>query len=81
MAATDRPGLEAGARRVAITLGRALSLALLVRHAAWAMDRERSRAALAAAIQFERNGVDCIRDHDPDTVEALAETTRQKPAT
>ncbi|WP_437314060.1 acyl-CoA dehydrogenase family protein [Sorangium sp. So ce385] len=81
MAATDRPGLEAGARRVAITLGRALSLALLVRHAAWAMDRERSRAALAAAIQFERNGVDCIRDHDPDTVEALAETARQKPAT
>ncbi|WP_437605943.1 acyl-CoA dehydrogenase family protein [Sorangium sp. So ce834] len=81
MAATDRPGLEAGARRVAITLGRALSLALLVRHAAWAMDRERSRAALAAAIQFERNGVDCIRDHDPDTVETLAETTRQKPAT
>ncbi|AUX35097.1 MULTISPECIES: acyl-CoA dehydrogenase family protein [Sorangium] len=81
MAATDRPGLEAGARRVAITLGRALSLALLVRHAAWAMDRERSRAALAAAIQFERNGVDCIRDHDPDTVQTLAETARQKPAT
>ena len=43
MAAKDRPGLEAGARRVAITLGRALQLALLVRHAAWAMDRERSR--------------------------------------
>ncbi|WP_437596499.1 acyl-CoA dehydrogenase family protein [Sorangium sp. So ce590] len=80
MAAKDRPGLEAGARRVAITLGRALQLALLVRHAAWAMDRERSRTALAAAVQFERNGVDCIRDHDPDTIGALAET-RQKPAT
>ncbi|WP_437964789.1 acyl-CoA dehydrogenase family protein [Sorangium sp. So ce260] len=80
MAATDRPGLEAGARRVAITLGRALQLALLVRHAAWAMDRERSRTALAAAVQFERNGVDCIRDHDPDTIQALAET-RPKPAT
>ncbi|WP_437807884.1 acyl-CoA dehydrogenase family protein [Sorangium sp. So ce1078] len=80
MAATDRPGLEAGARRVAITLGRALQLALLVRHAAWAIDRERSRTALAAAVQFERNGVDCIRDHDPDTIQALAET-RPKPAT
>jgi alkylation response protein AidB-like acyl-CoA dehydrogenase len=73
MAGTDRPGLEAGARRVAITLGRALELALLVRHAAWAMDRERSRTALAAAVQFTRNGVDCIRDHDRDTIEALAE--------
>ncbi|WP_437903144.1 acyl-CoA dehydrogenase family protein [Sorangium sp. So ce327] len=80
MASADRPGLEAGARRVAITLGRALQLALLVRHAAWAMDRERSRTALAAAIQFERNGVDCIRDHDRDTIEALAET-RQRPDT
>ncbi|WP_441292306.1 acyl-CoA dehydrogenase family protein [Sorangium sp. KYC3313] len=80
MAAADRPGLEAGARRVAITLGRALQLALLVRHAAWAIDRERSRTALAAAIQFERNGVDCIRDHDRDTIEALAET-RQRPDT
>ncbi|WP_437522695.1 acyl-CoA dehydrogenase family protein [Sorangium sp. So ce726] len=80
MAADDRPGLEAGARRVAITLGRALQLALLVRHAAWAIDRERSRTALAAAIQFERNGVDCIRDHDRDTIEALAET-RQRPDT
>ncbi|WP_438014546.1 acyl-CoA dehydrogenase family protein [Sorangium sp. So ce315] len=80
MAGTDREGLEAGARRVAITLGRALELALLVRHAAWAMDRERSRTALAAAVQFARNGVDLIRDHDPDTIAALAET-RQKPAT
>ncbi|WP_437323773.1 acyl-CoA dehydrogenase family protein [Sorangium sp. So ce381] len=80
MASADRPGLEAGARRVAITLGRALQLALLVRHAAWAIDRERSRTALAAAVQFERNGVDCIRDHDRDTIEALAET-RQRPDT
>ncbi|AUX45551.1 acyl-CoA dehydrogenase [Sorangium cellulosum] len=80
MNGTDRAGLEAGARRVALTLGRALELALLVRHAAWAIDRERSRTALAAAVQFTRNGVDCIRDHDPETIEALAEM-RPKSAT
>jgi acyl-CoA dehydrogenase len=76
-AGTGRTSQEAGARRLALTLGRALELALLVRHAAWAMDRERSRVPLAAAIQFARNGVDCIRDHDPATAEALAGTRRQ----
>lgn len=79
MAGTDRPGLEAGARRLALTLGRALELALLIRHAAWAIDRGGDRAPLAAAVQFARNGVDCIREQDADTSDALAET-RPQPA-
>ncbi|HEY8040613.1 MAG TPA: acyl-CoA dehydrogenase family protein [Polyangiaceae bacterium] len=55
--------LEAGARRFALTLGRALELALLVDHAAWAAGRGDPRPA-AAARRFARNGVDLVCDDD-----------------
>jgi acyl-CoA dehydrogenase len=44
--------IEAGARRFALTLGRALELALLARHAQWALDAGNGAAALAAARRF-----------------------------
>ncbi|MEZ4393680.1 MAG: acyl-CoA dehydrogenase family protein [Polyangiales bacterium] len=53
--------LEADARRIALTLGRALALALLARHAQWSLDRGDARPA-AAAKRFARHGVDLLDD-------------------
>ena len=59
---------EAGARRFALTLGRALSLALLVRHAQWSLDEERDGRARAAAFRFAQAGVDLICDEADATI-------------
>jgi hypothetical protein len=55
-----RDVVEAGARRFALTLGRALELALLCRHARWSMIHERDGRARASAIRFARHGVDLV---------------------
>jgi len=57
-----QPLLEAGARRFAMTLGRSLELALLVRHAEWSLEQERDGRAAAAAVRFAQHGVDLIAD-------------------
>ena len=63
-ASTKGPrAVEAGARRLTLTLGRALELALLVDHAAWAADQGDARPA-AAARRLASNGVDLVRDGD-----------------
>jgi len=54
--------LEAGARRFAITLGRTVELALLVRHAQWSEDHEADGAATASAHRFARSGIDMVID-------------------
>jgi len=54
--------LEAGARRFALTLARALALALLARQAQWSRDHERDNRAAAAAVRFARHGVDMLGD-------------------
>jgi len=62
--------VEAGARRLALTLGRAMALALLVDHAAWALAQENDPRPAAAARRFGRAGVDLIDPDggdDPDT--------------
>ena len=66
-----QPAVEAGARRFALTLGRALELALLVDHAAWAMREQGDGRCAAAAKRLARQGVDLIVDAD-DMVEASA---------
>ena len=58
------PSLEAGARRLALTLGRALEVALLVDHAAWALREKNDGRSAAAARRLARNGVDLIVDDD-----------------
>jgi alkylation response protein AidB-like acyl-CoA dehydrogenase len=58
-----QPAVEAGARRFALTLGRALELALLVDHAAWAAGRG-DGAPAAAARRFARTPVDLVIDDD-----------------
>jgi hypothetical protein len=59
-ASTEPARLEAGARRFALTLGRALALALLSRHAQWSLTHERDARAAAAATRFAAHGVDCL---------------------
>ncbi len=64
-ATKEGPGaLEAGARRFALTLGRAAALALLVRHAEWSQEQESDGRAAAAARRFAAAGVDLLRDLD-----------------
>jgi acyl-CoA dehydrogenase len=66
--------IEAGARGFALTLGRALELAALVRHAQWSLDHERDGRARAAAIRFARHGVDRLDEAAPlDEARALAD--------
>ncbi len=60
----ERPLLEAGARRFAMTLGRATELALLVDHAQWCLDQGKGERALAAARRFGRSRIDLIEDED-----------------
>ena len=56
----DRSVLEAGARRFALTLGRATELALLIRHAKWSEDHEQDRRSTVSARRFVQAGIDLI---------------------
>jgi acyl-CoA dehydrogenase-like protein len=71
-AAKGNDAVEAGARRLALTLGRSLSLALLARHAQWAADTERDERPLAAAVRFAQHGVDLTSDGDLASSRSLA---------
>lgn len=67
-----RAEVEAGARRFSLTLGRALSLALLINHAQWSMDVEQDGRARAAAIRYAIHGVNLLHGYDLDMDDALA---------
>lgn len=60
------PALEAGARRFALTLGRAVALALTVEHAGWSLEVERDRRGLEAARRFAAHGIDVLFDFEED---------------
>jgi hypothetical protein len=60
----ERALLEAGARRFAMTLGRATELALLTDHGQWCLDEGKGERALAAARRFARSRIDLIEDED-----------------
>lgn len=59
-ATNDPRTIEAGARRFALTLGRALEVALLV------------GSGSRAAVRLASHGIDLVRDEDPDLSRALA---------
>lgn len=65
------PALEAGARRFAMTLGRTLELALLLRHAQWSLDQEGDGRAMAAARRFAQAGIDLIIPADTEEAHSL----------
>src|ERR1043165_5826643 len=57
LSTTDQPTLEAGARRFALTVGRTMGLALLIKHADWSGDHESAR-------RFSTSIIDLIIDPD-----------------
>ncbi len=58
--AEGREALETGARRFALTLGRAMELALLVRHAQWLDDAEAETSSARAARRLARTPIDHV---------------------
>ena len=64
--------LEAGARRLAMTLGRSLELALLVGHAQWCLDHGHGPRMAAAARRLALEGVERIFDAPLDDTRLLA---------
>ncbi len=62
----EREMLQANARRLAMTLGRALQLALLCEHAQWLLERDGDRRGLAAALRYSRLPVDLMHEADPE---------------
>ncbi len=70
--AMDSPAkVEQGARRFALTLGRATELALLVDHAQWALEHKKDGRFAAAARVFAKTPVDLILDAPIDDARAL----------
>ena len=62
---SDPAVLQAGARRFALTLARALELALLCEHAQWMLDHGGDRRGYAAALRFAQQPVDLVTEVDP----------------
>ena len=58
-----RPTLETGARRFALTLGRSVELALLIKQAQWSQIHESDGRATASARRFASIGIDLIIDN------------------
>jgi acyl-CoA dehydrogenase len=59
---SDRSMLEAGARRLALTLGRTMALALMINHANATQDS----GTIANARRFAASGVDLILEQNPE---------------
>jgi hypothetical protein len=78
-----RAEIEAGARRFALTLGRATELALLAHHAQWSLEHEEDGRARAAARRLALHGVDLLEGFgraDRDEARALADDRPLAPA-
>jgi len=58
--------LEAGARGLALAVGRSYGLLLLCRHAQWSLEHERDGRAAASARRFARLGLGWLRPGDPE---------------
>jgi len=72
-AARDDARLEAGARRLALSVGRCFAAALLARHAQWSLEQENDRRALAAVLRFAQNGINLIGDPDLELSQLLVD--------
>lgn len=59
---SGRESLEAGARRFALTLGRSVELALLIKHAQWSSSQETGGSTVQSAIRFSHSPIDLIVD-------------------
>jgi hypothetical protein len=65
---TEAPGrdLEAGARGLALAVGRSYGLLLLCRHAQWSLEQERDGRAAASCRRFARLGLGWLRPSDSE---------------
>ena len=63
--------VESGARRFAMTLGRVMELALLLKHAQWSLAEEQDGRAAAAARRFANSGIDLLIDWKMDEARTL----------
>ena len=72
LAQAQGDALEAGARRFAMTLGRAAELALLAQHAQWSLEEEQDQRAAAAARRFAAHGVSLLVEMDATDSRRLA---------
>ena len=72
--------LEAGARRLALTLGCTAELALLTRHAQWSLRYEGDGRAAAAARRLAMHGVNLLTPDAPNDAYALANDTPLSPS-
>jgi alkylation response protein AidB-like acyl-CoA dehydrogenase len=75
----DQGRLEAGARRLALTLGRTFSAALLARQAQWSLQHENDSRAAAAARWFSAGSLDSIGDMDRNDARMLARDEPDRP--
>jgi alkylation response protein AidB-like acyl-CoA dehydrogenase len=66
-----QPTLEAGARSLALTLGRTLELSLLIRQAQWSQEHEADMRPTAAARRFAAAGVDLLTARDLEDARTL----------
>jgi alkylation response protein AidB-like acyl-CoA dehydrogenase len=62
----EAEAMQAGARRLAMTLARSLQLTLLCEHAQWLIDQGGDRRGYAAALRYARQPVDLMTEVDPD---------------
>jgi len=69
--AAGQTELEAGARRFAMTLGRVMEAALLIKHAQWSQEHERDGRATASARRFANAGIDLLVQHDIEDARVL----------
>jgi hypothetical protein len=69
---TEPALLEAGARRLSLTLARATALGLLASHAAWSRRVEGDPRALYSAQRFSTRGVDVLGELELEAARALA---------
>ena len=67
----DRDRLQAGARRLAMTMARALQLALLCDHAQWMLDTARDPRGMAAALRYAKKPVDLLQEIDNELDKTL----------
>lgn len=68
----DAARLQSGARRLAMTIGRAWQLALLIEHAQWCQDNGADDSAVAAALRFAAVPIDVLADIQPADSQSLA---------
>jgi len=69
----EAASVQGGARRIAMTIGRALQLIFLVEHAQWSLATpgEDAPGAIAAARRFAATPIDQLNDLPPEESQLL----------